>query len=194
MASKLILVTGANSGIGFQIIDIENDASIQSAFTEVQSKFGKLDALINNAGAQFDRSLAAGNLTVQEAWNQSWNVNTVGTQVLTSTFMPLLLQSPDPRLLFLTSGTSTLDNTALTANHNPPNGWPKSGISFAAYRSAKCGLNMLMREWYRMLREDGVKVWAISPGLLGTGISRDPEILEMGLVIRRLRVLLFEVC
>jgi NAD(P)-dependent dehydrogenase (short-subunit alcohol dehydrogenase family) len=93
--AEVILVTGANTGLGFEIIralcnsekiydillasrsllkaneavksaskefssspsklwplhvDIEDDDSIQKAFEEVQSKFGKLDALINNAG------------------------------------------------------------------------------------------------------------------------------------------------
>ena len=31
-------------------VDIKNDESIQAAFDEVQAKFGRLDALVNNAG------------------------------------------------------------------------------------------------------------------------------------------------
>lgn len=95
MAQEIVLVTGANTGLGFEIIkafcssdksyniilggrsiekvrkavdtakneflashstisslqvDIEDDDSIQKAFEEVQSKFGRIDALINNAG------------------------------------------------------------------------------------------------------------------------------------------------
>lgn len=33
----------------------------------------------------------------------------------------------------------------------------------------------IIREWYRNLKEDGVKVWCVSPGYLATGLggSRD---------------------
>jgi NAD(P)-dependent dehydrogenase (short-subunit alcohol dehydrogenase family) len=86
---------------------------------------------------------------MREMWNKSWNVNTVGTQIMTETFVPLLLESSDPRLLFVTSGTSTLagtDNLALPLNKAPPKGWPKTGQnSIPAYRSSKTGMNMMMR-------------------------------------------------
>jgi NAD(P)-dependent dehydrogenase (short-subunit alcohol dehydrogenase family) len=106
-------------------------------------------------------------------WNKSWNVNTTGTHILTYTLMPLLLASSSPRLLFITSGTSTLtEATAATLpiDKSPPAGWPKS-LGFPAYRASKCGMNMMMREWARVLKEDGVKVWAVSPGFLATGLG-----------------------
>ncbi len=37
-------------------------------------------------------------------------------------------------------------------------------------------MNMMMREWTRLLREDGVKVWAISPGFLATGLGGNQEL------------------
>jgi NAD(P)-dependent dehydrogenase (short-subunit alcohol dehydrogenase family) len=97
VSQQVILVTGANTGLGFQVIralssssqaynillggrsfskaeqavkaiteefpssqsklfpiqiDIEDDNSIEAAFKEVQTKFGRLDALVNNAGKQ----------------------------------------------------------------------------------------------------------------------------------------------
>lgn len=75
---------------------------------------------------------------MREMWNQSWNVNTTGTQIMTSVFVPLLLTSSNPRLLFMTSGTSTLEGTenmgymALAVNRNLPKGWPKTAFSVAA--------------------------------------------------------------
>lgn len=36
-------------------------------------------------------------------------------------------------------------------------------------------MNMVMREWYRTLKEDRVKVWCISPGYLATGLGGSQE-------------------
>ena len=58
----------------------------------------------------------------------------------------------------------------------PPQGWPKDErFAVPCYRSSKAEMNMMMREWARTLREDGVKVWCISPGFLATGLGRDQE-------------------
>jgi NAD(P)-dependent dehydrogenase (short-subunit alcohol dehydrogenase family) len=97
---------------------------------------------------------------------------------MTTIFIPLLLKSSNPRLLFITSGISTLEGTsnmALALNHSPPKGWPKATFGIPAYRSSKTGMNMMMREWYKTLKEDGVKVWCISPGQLATGLGGSVE-------------------
>lgn len=36
-------------------------------------------------------------------------------------------------------------------------------------------MNMMMKEWHRVLKEDGVKVWCISPGYLATGLGPGQE-------------------
>jgi NAD(P)-dependent dehydrogenase (short-subunit alcohol dehydrogenase family) len=90
-------------------------------------------------------------MTMRQVWNQSWNVNTTGTQIMTTVFVPLLLQSTDPRILFITSGTANLagsDNFDLPFNRVPGKGWPKDSAphgNVPAYRSAKTGMNMMMR-------------------------------------------------
>ncbi|KAI0476328.1 NAD(P)-binding protein [Xylariaceae sp. FL0804] len=163
-------------------LDLTSDASIEAAVADVAARFGgRLDALVNNGGASFDTEMRRGAMTVREAYNASWDVNVAGTQVLTIAAVPLLLRSADPRLLFLTSGTAPLAETeredipALRAmNRAPPAGWPKPDqgvMAYKSYRSAKTGLNMVMREWHGMLKNDGVKVWSISPGFLATGLG-----------------------
>ena len=101
---------------------------------------------------------------------------------MTQTFLPLLLESDDPRLLFNTSGLSSLENAADTSSPRyqsmiPPAGLPKP-MPAVSYRSTKAGLNMLMIDWTRTLKNDGVKVFAIAPGLLLTGLGGNPEMLK----------------
>ncbi|KAI1803937.1 NAD(P)-binding protein [Daldinia bambusicola] len=160
-------------------VDLDSDASLETAIETIENQYGQLDALVNNAGGSFDMPIQEGKMTLREGFNATWDLNVSGTHVLTSLAVPLLLKSSDPRLLFVTSGTSTLTETEHTTHPNlirlnasPPAGWPKPkvGLTATAYRSAKTGLNMLMREWYRILKNDGVKVWAISPGFLATGL------------------------
>jgi len=126
-------------------------------------------------------------MSIREAWNASWDTNVSGTHVLTHTMAPLLLASASPRLLFITSGLSNLtwtseslsSSSSLPANAQVPAGWPKPPTpSSAAYRASKTGLNMVMLEWTRLLKADGVKVFCISPGLLATGLGGNPEALK----------------
>lgn len=63
----------------------------------------------------------------------------------------------------------------LAVNKSPAKGWPKPSLVLPAYRSSKTGLNMMMREWTRLLKEDGVKTWCVSPGFLATGLGAGQE-------------------
>ncbi|KAF2637493.1 NAD(P)-binding protein [Massarina eburnea CBS 473.64] len=159
-------------------IDIEDDTSIDNCYKEVESKYGKVDQLVNNAGGSFDTVMSAkpGAAGIREAWNHTYSLNVFSTEVFTQAFAPLLLKSSQPRLLFVTSGLSSLTLSASgqrTALAQPiPKGWPKSTVSsMIAYRSSKAALNMQMLEWAKNFQEDGVKVFCISPGFLATGLA-----------------------
>ena len=173
-------VPDSSSSLSAIQIDLDSDDTINKAFDTISSRHGKIDVLINNAGASFDLQTQEGKYTLREGWNKVLTTNITGTQVVTHTFIPLLLKSSDPRLMFITSGTSSLSETERfdaeifrRINDSPPAGWPKPPIPnpVTAYRSSKTGFNMMMREWHRMLGNDGVKVWAISPGFLATGLN-----------------------
>ncbi|KAI0908064.1 hypothetical protein F4823DRAFT_600750 [Ustulina deusta] len=161
-------------------VDLESDESLEKAVSEIAEKYGRLDVLMNNGGASFDYEILQGRMSTREGFNASWNVNVTGPHILTTLAVPLLLKSSDPRLVFIASGTASLLETERNdtpplarLNSSPEAGWPKQtvGMATTAYRSSKTGLNMLMREWRRTLLKDGVKVWAVSPGFLATGLA-----------------------
>ncbi|KAK3933605.1 NAD(P)-binding protein [Diplogelasinospora grovesii] len=163
-------VPDTNSTIEALQVDVSNDDSINSAFAQVESTYGRVDSLINNAGISLNVKLHRGELSLRETWNQAYDVNVSGAHVMTHTFVPLLLKSADPRLIFITSGLSTMQGMAKTYAPGAvpmPSGWPKpiTGMSSPdAYRASKAALNMMMLSWHWKLMQDGVKVWCLAFG------------------------------
>jgi NAD(P)-dependent dehydrogenase (short-subunit alcohol dehydrogenase family) len=190
---KSEIPSSASEVVAIQL-DIEDDASIDAAYKEVESKYGRLDTLVNNAGASFERPGAGGGdesapqaptaAEIRNNWDHTFSLNVTSTQVMTTRFAPLLIASSSPRLLFVTSGLSSLETCAggrlsATLSKGSPAGWPKPReASQNAYRSSKVALNMLMLDWARVLKADGVKVFAISPGFLATGLGGNPDLLK----------------
>ncbi|KAK6516645.1 hypothetical protein TWF506_006543 [Arthrobotrys conoides] len=167
--------TGIHTLVPFQL-DLLSDESITAAYAKISAEVDHIDALINNAGA------ASSTPTTRETLIQDYNVNVAGTYVVTDTFLPLLVKSSNPRLLFLTSGLSSQEEAGQKDSpryHNPPAGWPKPPApAFLSYRASKTALNMVMIDFDRLLKNDGVKVWCISPGLLATNLGGNPEALK----------------
>ncbi|KAF8216816.1 putative short chain dehydrogenase [Mycena galopus ATCC 62051] len=167
-------------------IDVTSDDSITQAFEKVETNHGRIDALINNAGHAIEGAYNAGKVSVRELWTQNYNVNVAGAEVVTHTFMPLLLKSADPRLLFITSGLANFDTLARTYAPGPypvavPAGWPKPPVMSDSYRASKMATNAQMLAWHWKMQADGVKVWSVSPGFLATGLGGSPEkLIKMG--------------
>ncbi|PLN81405.1 hypothetical protein BDW42DRAFT_193766 [Aspergillus taichungensis] len=145
-------------------IDVESDESTNAAFKKITQKFNRVACLIHNAGACFD-SYIGKEITARQAWNRTWDVNVSRAHAMTIASLLLLLNSQHPRLLFITGGLSSLQAASYSSNQKnviPAAGLPKT-LPFVGYWSAKAGLNMLMVEWAKALRKDGVKVWVVAP-------------------------------
>ena len=130
-----------------------------------------------------------GQVSLRECFNKAYDVNVAGTHVMTATFIPLLLKSTDPRLIFV-AGLSAINQAGEKYFPTPPQpaGWPKK-IEFETigYRCSKTALNILMLDWNNKLKADGVKVWCVAPGMLATNLGNMRErAIEMGMKHPRL--------
>lgn len=119
-------------------------------------------------------------MSLRDSFTRAYDVNVSGTQVMTWTFIPLLLKSTDPRLIFV-AGLSqiTLASEEYFPTPQQPAGWPKQ-IDFETigYRCSKTALNMLMLDWNHKLKADGVKVWGVGPGFLATDLGNAREVAQ----------------
>jgi len=118
-------------------------------------------------GAAYDFIARDGKMTMREAWNKSYSLNVTATHFLTETFVALLLKSPSPSIIFISSRVgsiqSQIDKGIPIMDSSPDKGWPKApGYNPTAYRSSKAGFNMMAREWHRTLLNDGVKCYILA--------------------------------
>ncbi|EHK21069.1 uncharacterized protein TRIVIDRAFT_59538 [Trichoderma virens Gv29-8] len=177
-------VPGSSSTLEPVAIELASDESIAQAYEAIEAKVDRIDTLVNNAGAAFDTSDFKDDVpNSRTIFNKAYDVNVTGTHIVTSTFVPLLIKSSSPRLIFITSGLSTL--TAHSKSFFPPwapkpqAGWPKENVvANLGYKSSKAALNMVMLNWHWLLLDDGVKTFAISPGFLATNLGGVPEKLK----------------
>ncbi len=145
------------------VIDVDNPDSVQSARTVLGQKTAVLDVLINNAG--ISGSVTAGPLATDPSeFRQVLDTNFVGVIQVTQTFADLLYQSPEPRIVNVTSGLGSL-----TKQSDPS--WIYYGITPAAYVASKAALNAYTIALANHLRDTPFKVNAVDPGYTATDFN-----------------------
>ncbi|MCJ1355966.1 MAG: hypothetical protein MMC33_005960 [Icmadophila ericetorum] len=217
MSPRVVLVTGANSGVGLATtkvlisastdyhviigarslskaqtakseveaentnsasrlstvqLDVTDGASITRARDFVEKEFGHLDALINNA--------AVGNTDpdVYTRFRESIDTNVIGPAVVADVFRPLLLKSPSPYSIFVSSGAGSFGREIerLKSKREAPPG-PLNGD---AYRVSKAALNMIALREHVEFAEKGLKVFAMCPGFVVSNLRGTSEELRSG--------------
>lgn len=147
-------------------LDVTDEQSISAAVKHIETDFGHLDVLINNAAVYVKPGPDTSLKTELEA---TLNTNTIGAALVTHAFTPLLLRSQKtPYLLHISSGMGSLTMASDPTRfeyHYPG----------TAYRISKAGLNMMAVEDSKNLGKLGVKVFAVCPGFVQSNLRGKTE-------------------
>jgi NAD(P)-dependent dehydrogenase (short-subunit alcohol dehydrogenase family) len=157
--------------------DITDPAAPKAAYEYFNSKYGRLDILINNAGIAAGGFPAVGpEHSVGEVsvdlLHKVFETNFFAQVALTQALLPLLKKSPAGRIVNL---SSILGSLALHAN-------PKSPIYDAksfAYDASKTALNAFTIHLAHELRDTKIKVNSAHPGWVKTDMGGDQAPMEL---------------
>ena len=141
------------------VADMASLSSVRAAAAEILEREPRLDVIIDNAGAMFETRE-----TTPEGCERTFATMALGPFVLVARLVPRLAESPDARIIAVTSGgmywySLPLDDLAFERG-------AYSGPQ--AYARAKRAQVTLVREWARRIRGRGVVANAMHPGWADT--------------------------
>lgn len=149
------------------LLDVANPRSIEKARSEITTKYGHLDVLVNNAGINYDTWETAENADIDGTVMATITTNLLGPWRLCQAFLPLLRKSRVARIVNVSSESGSLAHMGA----GPP-----------AYQVTKAALNALTRTLSGELRQANILVNAVCPGWVATdmGGAGAPRSVEQG--------------
>ncbi|MBV9507772.1 MAG: SDR family oxidoreductase [Acidobacteriia bacterium] len=155
-------------------LDVTRPETIASAASEIDSSYGKLDVLVNNAGIAMEWQSKPSNVPLASV-RQVYETNLFGVIALTQAMVPLLLRSPAARVVNV---SSSLGSLCLTSDPNSE----LSKFLALAYNSSKSALNAVTVQFANEFRGTSMKVNAVCPGYVATDLNNNsgPRTPEQG--------------
>lgn len=141
------------------VVDMASLASVRDGADRILATEARIDVVIDNAGAIFPTREET-----DDGLERTFATMVAGPFVLVARLLPRLLESPDPRLIAVTSGgqyTQSLPLDDLGYREGLYDG-PR------AYARAKRAQVALVREWARRFRDEGLTANAMHPGWADT--------------------------
>jgi NAD(P)-dependent dehydrogenase (short-subunit alcohol dehydrogenase family) len=132
--------------------DVSNALAVAHAITEVERRFGRLDALVNNAGIAVFAPILE---TSEDDWNRILAVNLTGPFLCTKATAPLMREHGGGAIVNITSISAVRASTLRSA-----------------YGTSKAGLAHLTKQLAVELASLGIRVNAVAPGPVETAMAK----------------------
>ncbi|MEU7868805.1 SDR family NAD(P)-dependent oxidoreductase [Dactylosporangium sp. NPDC049140] len=137
-------------------LDVTSDASVSAA----AASLSRLDVLVNNAGVTGGMPQQP-TLADLDAIRRAVETNVVGVVRVTNAFLPLLRESPAPRIVNMSSSVGSLTRQAAG----------DMGPLSVAYAPSKSFLNAVTLQYAKELHDTAVLVNAGCPGYCATDLN-----------------------
>jgi len=181
LKEMVALVTGGTKGIGKAIADRLSNAGIQVIITartvpaevtegqyfiqsdlaqsesaeiiaaEILEKYGRIDIIVNNAGANLSPGGGFSTLS-DEHWNNDWQTNFMSVVRINKALLPVMIEQKSGVIVNISTGAAKLPVWEMTMS----------------YSSAKAALNAYSKALANEVAAHGVRVNVVSPGLVET--------------------------
>jgi NAD(P)-dependent dehydrogenase (short-subunit alcohol dehydrogenase family) len=148
----------ANSASIASYHDVTDAAGWQAILSDAESKFGRLDFLINNAGIMMSSPFAD---TPVEHLRRQYQINVEGPFIGMQTVIPLM-----ERTIQASGKSAAIVNVSSVFGQ-------VSGGDFAAYSASKGAIRMLSRAVATELAPKRIRVNTIHPGPIQTNLGTD---------------------
>lgn len=147
-------------------LDVTDRRHIASAADRIETEYGKLDVLVNNAGIFTDHEG-----TDIEVMRRSFETNFFGAYALTDSVLHLLKRSPAGRIVNQSSILGSLGTILANEMYGR--------ASAPAYTTSKAALNAWTAQLSIQLRDTSIKVNACHPGWVKTDMGGSGAVMEI---------------
>jgi NAD(P)-dependent dehydrogenase (short-subunit alcohol dehydrogenase family) len=152
LADIALPIARAGGTVSSRPCDVSNYQAFASLVDETTGRYGRIDALINNAGVIEPIATIAD--SDPAAWARNVDINLTGAYHAIRAVLPGMLAA----------GGGTIVNVSSGAAIRPLEGW-------SAYCSAKAGLHMLTRAIALETAGKGIRVFGFQPGTTDTDMQ-----------------------
>ncbi|GEP53494.1 oxidoreductase [Reyranella soli] len=132
--------------------DVSDASAVQAAVEHTQRQFGRIDALVNNAGIAVFKPML--DVTLEE-WQRVLAVNLTGPFLMTQAVAPIMRDRGGGAIVNITSISGLRASTLRVA-----------------YGTSKAGLAHLTKQQAAELGEYGIRVNAVAPGPVDTAMAK----------------------
>jgi len=144
------------NGQHFIAADLTQPENAEAIAREILEKYGRIDIIVNNAGANLSPGGGFDALS-DEHWYNDWQLNFLSVVRLNKSLLPVMIRQKSGVIINISTGAAKQPIWEMTMS----------------YSSAKAALNVYSKALANELGSKGIRVNVVSPGVVKTQLMLD---------------------